>query len=455
MGDKLKNLAIDFRSRRFCMYSVDNDGKHPMPIGADGDILSATEAEKGTDRLLEYDEAVNYIAENPGKGIAYWTGQKFIYGISKTGKTKSVYNPQTQAWEPCNLAPTIEAIDAESLQKKNIPPLRFIVEGWLPEKSLGMLCAPPKYYKSFLCLQMALCIASGNEFLGKKSQQGQVLYLDLEATERRPKSRIQMILDGKKAPADLFISTKCELIGQGLKEELAQFKADHPRLVLVIIDMLSNVRPPATTKNQGYEKDRDDMNALEDIVNGLGISILVVHHTRKMKDETDVFNQISGTTGLLGTADFIYMIDKEKRKDADATIYITGRDLAPAELAATFDTSQMRWVYRGTADEYNESRERSDYEANSVVRTIKKLLASDDTWSGTIEELKQSSAYFGRPIHGDNTKVGKELRKLESPLFGYDGISIATKKNDNKRVVTISKAPEEIPFETDGEYINQ
>ena len=45
-----------------------------------------------------------------------------------------------------------------------------------------------------------------------------------------------------------------------------------------------------------------------------------------MKDD-DVFNMISGTNALMAAADTIMILSKEKRKDNQAYLHITGRDV--------------------------------------------------------------------------------------------------------------------------------
>ena len=91
-----------------------------------------------------------------------------------------------------------------------------------------------------------------------------------------------------------------------------------------------------------YDSDSDDMGIVQSLVNELGISIYLVHHTRKMQSPDDVFGEISGSTGLTGGLDVLMLISKKRRDDLDATLAITGKDIAPQELSIKWRKETMR-----------------------------------------------------------------------------------------------------------------
>ena len=68
-----------------------------------------------------------------------------------------------------------------------------------------------------MCLDMALCICRGFDFLGFRTKKCACLYMDLESTRRRPKSRMEQILKGELAPDDLYIVTKAPPLGKDLR----------------------------------------------------------------------------------------------------------------------------------------------------------------------------------------------------------------------------------------------
>lgn len=80
----------------------------------------------------------------------------------------------------------------------------------------------------------------------------------------------------------------------------------------------------------------EDFRALKQIVDKHDVGVMLIHHTRKMKDPSDVFNELSGSTGMLGAQDCAWLISKKDRFDDEATLHITGRDLESRNLKVRF-----------------------------------------------------------------------------------------------------------------------
>lgn len=59
----------------------------------------------------------------------------------------------------------------------NRPPVNWIIDKVFPEKSFGVIYGAPKKGKSFVALDMALCVASGKPWHGHEVKQGNVLYI--------------------------------------------------------------------------------------------------------------------------------------------------------------------------------------------------------------------------------------------------------------------------------------
>ena len=72
-----------------------------------------------------------------------------------------------------------------------------------------------------------------------------------------------------------------------------------------------------TPDNGSYAADYDTLASLKEFSDTYGVTVLVVHHTRKEGAE-DVFNTISGTNGLMGAADGALLLHKDKRTASDA-----------------------------------------------------------------------------------------------------------------------------------------
>lgn len=72
------------------------------------------------------------------------------------------------------------------------PPLKYIVDGFLPVGCLGMICALGESYKSWMLADMALAVAKGRPWLGAfpTGAPKRVLYMDYENNEDETARRV-------------------------------------------------------------------------------------------------------------------------------------------------------------------------------------------------------------------------------------------------------------------------
>src|SRR5262249_412850 len=97
------------------------------------------------------------------------------------------------------------------------------------------------------------------------------------------------------------------------------------------------------------------LRELHDWANEIGISVLVLHHTRKM-DADDPIDTISGSLGLAGCADTSAIL---RRSTKGTTLYIRGRDVEEQEHAVLFNAETCRWTILGDAAAVQQSYTRA------------------------------------------------------------------------------------------------
>lgn len=230
---------------------------------------------------------------------------------------------------------------AADLMATEFPEPRWAVPGLVAE-GLNLLVGSPKLGKSWLCLGLAVAVASGGRALGKiPVDQGPVLYAALEDNPRRLQNRLTSVLSGSAVPADLHITTALPRLPQAY-DVLAGWLEAHPNARLLIVDVLRKVRPIGDGKGNAYNEDYDTVGVLKSLADKYGVAILAVHHTRKMADDSDVFNEVSGSTGLTGAADAI-LIAKRARNTAEAVLHLTGRDVSEHDYGLSWDTHTCQW----------------------------------------------------------------------------------------------------------------
>ena len=326
--------------------------------------------------------------------------------------------------------PTLETITAADLQQKDIPPIRFIVNNLL-SVGLNILASPPKYGKSWMMLALCLAVASGGRFLGYTTNQCGCLYLALEDSQRRLKTRMDKLLAGKAAPAGFHFATMADTIDNGLFDELADFLKVHPDTGLIVIDTLQRVRGAAHRKEGAYAADYREVGALKAFADSHNVALLLVHHLRKMADDTDPFNRISGTSAIMGAADTTMVLTKDKRGDSNATLSVVGRDIESSDTVLQFNKDTCYWENMGDADWFAEQQARREYQESPIVRTIKKLLEqSPEGWIGTAQQLLEAGRFISHTSLAPTPRdLSGKLKGLGKSLLDYDGIVYERKSN--------------------------
>lgn len=338
----------------------------------------------------------------------------------------------TPEWEPSQGegGHVLRTISARELRNKKLPPPRYVVVELLPQ-GLSLLASPPKYGKSWFVLDLCLSVAAGTQFLGCRTIKSGCLYLALEDSERRLQERTNKILGDKDAPEGFDYATSALAVGEGLIEQLEGYMKSKPETGLIVIDTLQKVRISANGKENAYSADYKEMGILKSFADRHGVCLVLVHHLRKMGDDGDPFNRISGTNGILGAVDSAFVMTRAKRTDTQTTLSITGRDIEARELVIEFNREDSRWHVMGDAEQIAEQRARQEYENSPIIVTVKKLLEqSPGGWTGTMQDLMEAGTYFaGTYLAATPRDLSAKLKSLDGLMFDYDHIIHARGKN--------------------------
>jgi len=246
---------------------------------------------------------------------------------------------------------------AKEISTMDIPESNWIVRNYVPE-GLTLVAGAPKIGKSWFTLGLAIATAQPKEtgvFLGYLpiESSGDVLYLALEDSLRRIKSRLFTLCKDNQFPEGLEFWTSIPTLSQGgiaKLEHWVQSKA-HPRLI--IIDVLEKIRDHANAKfKNAYTEDYEDLGLLKTLADKTDISIVIVDHKRKA-DANDILDTISGSVGKQGAPDGLLIIRKA-RKESIGSLFRTGKDYdEDDEMAIKLDLdSGVGWSIVGNAEEH-------------------------------------------------------------------------------------------------------
>ncbi len=108
--------------------------------------------------------------------------------------------------------------------------------------------------------------------------------------------------------------------------QLEKFMIEHTDTGLIVIDTLQRVRGMVSTEKNAYANDYHEIGLLKAFADKYKIAVLLIHHVRKMPD-SDPFNMVSGSVGIIGAVDSMYVLEKDKRTENKAILHVTGRDI--------------------------------------------------------------------------------------------------------------------------------
>lgn len=340
-----------------CPFHPDDDQGGDCGVGEDAD-----------------GKALGHCFHNRGSGKG-WQDFKAALGLE-------VSAPRVTS---ARVAPVVKVagsrIDAADLLALDLPPLRWIVPGLIPEGTT-ILAAPPKVGKSCLIYQIAVEASIGGDVLGRRVTPGSVLYLALEDGRRRGQQRLLAALAGRTMPhGRLEVQWDARPIGGGLEEDIREWLDSHPDAVMVAVDTLGKVRPSGDGRRNAYEVDVAAMSELQNLFRDRPVGLVIVHHARKESTD-DFLTSVSGTYGITGSVDTIVVV-RRKRNEAFGTIHVTGRDVADEEIPARFD--ELTWTAAPAV------LAEGAFERNEIYRVIEERGPIFPKAIGDLLELERSS----------------------------------------------------------------
>lgn len=356
--------------------------------------------------------------------------------------------PQEIAAEIERMPTRLETFSAVELMDWNLGSISFVVKDFL-HQGLAILTADPKTGKSWLALDLCICVASGQPFLDFETTQGGALYLALEDSKRRLQGRMRKLTAaiGIDPPESFYLATAANPVDQGLPIQIDAHIKTHPDTTLVVIDVLNRVRSTKRKASQtAYEIDSAEFARIKAIADKHNICVLLIHHTRKGKDSSDAFQNISGSNGIIGGVDEGFMLTKENRMDERARLSIISREMGDREILLSFDKDSCRWAHIASAEEDAYTREVEVYNSDPVVKTIKGLLAlSPGGIEVTSKDLQENMpAYADLMLKAE--AIGRAINRLEADLYNYDKIRHSY-SHSGKRKHRFFKVGYVFPFE--------
>lgn len=233
----------------------------------------------------------------------------------------------------------LNLLSVDELISKTFPPIKWLVEPLLPQPSLTMIAGPPKVGKSWLCLLIAVYLAE---------HQHQIVYVANEDNERRLQSRLVSV--NPFPPEGIFflagLSNEVQIPkGQASHAFIRALKAKYPNLTCIVIDTFASIRgeTPRGSKKDEYTLLHDEISALRRITYETGVSIILVHHTRKASDsDQNPVERLLGSQAIGATVDTI-MVLKQATGSLDVELHAKGKDIEQQDLILEWQGPGFHW----------------------------------------------------------------------------------------------------------------
>lgn len=319
----------------------------------------------------------------------------------------------------------IQLIDAETLYYKPLEHPKMLIDGVLSD-GLAIMAGDSKIGKSWMVLWMCLQISKGEPVWSLPTRKTDVVYLALEDREWRVQQRMQDLTD--TPPENLHFGFSCGQLGAELESQIEDVLKDYPSTGLLFIDTLQMVRDNVSAKVNAYAQDYKDLSSLKKIADNHGICIFVVHHTRKERDGGNIFNDMTGSTGIMGVADTGMILRKEDRFGDNATLCITGRDVEEKKLKMQMCGVKWEITEELSADDLRKER------IPDFVFKVVDFLFEHRQFEGTVTELL---AAVGNTELKPNV-ASKYLTRFYSEVFAPMGITYEYRKTAAARTISLA-----------------
>lgn len=201
--------------------------------------------------------------------------------------------------------PRIRLLDIDQIE--SLAPPTWLIENILTENGLSMIWGRSGAMKSFVALDMALCVATGHPWHGHAVKQGLVIYLAAEGAHGLGRRAVGWRRSRGKdlaKPAFRLIPHSVALTSDDLNALCDALVELPTKPVLIVVDTL------ARTIGAGDENKTPDMNAYVNASDRLrdatGANVLIIHHSGVHEEKRE-----RGSNALRGAADTVIKVQRK------------------------------------------------------------------------------------------------------------------------------------------------
>lgn len=193
--------------------------------------------------------------------------------------------------------------DIPDILSMEIPPIDYLVDGMISRGSMTLWAGADGVAKTFLAHCMAVAVASGGRFLGRRCQKAPVLLLDYENPSHAIRDRMELLTGGMPVP-------NLKVWGTWLEQQPPQIGSE------LLLTIAREIQPlmifdPMRYAHGAEENDSTEMMGVMQQLRycaARGAAVVVLHHVGKAENSNG-----RGSTAIRGAVDvaFIQSMDAE------------------------------------------------------------------------------------------------------------------------------------------------
>ncbi len=248
--------------------------------------------------------------------------------------------------EQNKIPPPITSVSLKELLDHNYGPVTWIADGLIPDSALTIISGSPASYKTWLILDLALCVATGKQLFGRFSvKQSPVLFIDEENGLQLLQARVKLLHDDTHADVRFTDLIGFKVSAPAIARLIDVVKEHH--IGLIIIDSLVRI----------HSKDENDATAIASVfellraITKMGVAVVLTHHNRKQgKDQINLAQEMRGSSDILAAVDCHIAVTRNRDDDTiivAQTKLRTACELKPFRLRAVKDGDGLSFVNEG------------------------------------------------------------------------------------------------------------
>ena len=262
---------------------------------------------------------------------------------------------------------------AVSMSQQEIGKSTDIIEGFLPI-GLTLCAAPAKLGKTFFNMQTANTLAKGEKFLGYQTKKCKVYYLAFEDPYSLQIKRLKESFDNIVDVYDIEI-LEPYLKGFNLEKKIINYLHFNSDLGVVVIDTFEKMR---TNNERIYSLEYKELTEYRELALKYKIAIIVTMHTIKNINYNNIFSNITGSGGVLASADAMMVMVKNRCDESIIELHLDGKAIPSDTIYLKQDKSMIC------------SRIHIDTPANNIdsdLLAIIRYVISNSKYNGSLEKL--------------------------------------------------------------------